>query len=58
MITEFLMDWDQYEIPFCHIVIDEGQDFQDEHLQLLHAIARSKTDAFMCFMIRTSLFRG
>lgn len=31
MITEFLMDWDKYEIPFRHIVIDEGQDFQDEH---------------------------
>ena len=58
MITEFLMDWDQYEIPFCHIVIDEGQDFQDEHLQLLHAIARSKNGCFYVFYDKNQFVQG
>ena len=58
MITEFLMDWDQYEIPFRHIVIDEGQDFQDEHLQLLHAIAKSKSGCFYVFYDKNQFVQG
>ena len=58
MITEFLMDWDQYEIPFRHIVIDEGQDFQDEQLQLLHAIAKSKSGCLYVFYDKNQFVQG
>lgn len=58
MITEFLMDWDKYEIPFRHIVIDEGQDFQDEHLQLLHTIAKGKGGCFYVFYDKNQFIQG
>lgn len=58
MITEFLMDWDKYEIPFHHIVIDEGQDFQDEHLQLLHTIAKGKGGCFYVFYDKNQFIQG
>lgn len=51
-ITEFLMDWDEYELPFKHIIVDEGQDFADIHLQLLHDIARSCHGSFYVFYDR------
>lgn len=40
------------------IVIDEGQDFQDEHLQLLHAIARSKNGCFYVFYDKNQFVQG
>ena len=58
MITEFLMDWDKYEVPFRHIVIDEGQDFQDEHLQLLHAIAKTRRGCFYVFYDKNQFIQG
>lgn len=48
-ITEFLMDWDEYELPFKHIIVDEGQDFIDMHLQLLHDIAQAHHGYFYVF---------
>ena len=30
-ITEFLMDWTEYNLPYKHIIVDEGQDFLDIH---------------------------
>lgn len=58
MITEFLMDWDNYEIPFRHIVIDEGQDFQAEHLQLLHDNARARKGCFYVFYDKNQFVQG
>ena len=57
-ITEFLMDWDEYELPFKHIVVDEGQDFIDIHLQLLHDIAQARHGYFYVFYDRNQFVQG
>lgn len=57
-ITEFLMDWDEYELPFKHIIVDEGQDFADIHLQLMHDIARSCHGSFYVFYDRNQFVQG
>ena len=57
-ISEFLMDWDQYELPFKHIVVDEGQDFADIHLQLLHDIAQAHHGNFYVFYDRNQFVQG
>lgn len=57
-ISEFLMDWDEYELPFKHIVVDEGQDFADIHLQLLHDIAQVHHGNFYVFYDRNQFVQG
>lgn len=57
-ISEFLMDWDEYELPFKHIVVDEGQDFADMHLQLLHDIAQAHHGNFYVFYDRNQFVQG
>ena len=57
-ISEFLMDWDEYELPFKHIVVDEGQDFADMHLQLLHDIAQAHHGDFYVFYDRNQFVQG
>lgn len=57
-ISEFLMDWDEYELPFKHIVVDEGQDFADIHLQLLHDIAQAHHGDFYVFYDRNQFVQG
>lgn len=57
-ITEFLMDWDEYELPFKHIIVDEGQDFIDMHLQLLHDIAQAHHGYFYVFYDRNQFVQG
>ena len=56
--TEFLMDWDEYELPFKHIIVDEGQDFIDMHLQLLHDIAQAHHGYFYVFYDRNQFVQG
>lgn len=58
VISEFLMDWDEYELPFKHIVVDEGQDFADIHLQLLHDIAQAHHGNFYVFYDRNQFVQG
>ena len=57
-ITELLMDWDEYELPFKHIIVDEGQDFIDMHLQLLHDIAQAHHGYFYVFYDRNQFVQG
>ena len=57
-ISEFLMDWDEYELPFKHIVVDEGQEFADMHLQLLHDIAQAHHGNFYVFYDRNQFVQG
>ena len=57
-ISEFLMDWDEYELPFKHIVVDEGQDFADIHLQLLHDIAQAHHGNFYVVYDRNQFVQG
>ena len=58
VISEFLMEWDEYELPFKHIVVDEGQDFADIHLQLLHDIAQAHHGNFYVFYDRNQFVQG
>lgn len=48
-ILEFLMDWDIYGLPYQHFIIDEGQDFNSDHLQAIHEIADKKQGCFYVF---------
>lgn len=57
-IFEFLMDWDSLSWPYKHIIIDEGQDFKDEHLQALHEIAKTKKGSFYVFYDRNQFVQG
>ena len=40
------------------IIFDEGQDFQDEHLQLLHTIAKGKGGCFYVFYDKNQFIQG
>ena len=58
VMSEFLMEWDEDELPFKHIVVDEGQDFADIHLQLLHDIAQAHHGNFYVFYDRNQFVQG
>lgn len=57
-LFDFLVDWESYSWPYKHIVIDEGQDFKDEHLQALYEIAQAKRGAFYVFYDRNQFVQG
>lgn len=57
-ILEFLLDWDSVSWPYHHIIIDEGQDFNDEHLQALHEIAKAQKGCFYVFYDRNQFVQG
>ncbi len=57
-MEEFLCSWQDYGLPYKHIVIDEGQDFADEHLGLLHAIAMENKGCFYVFYDRHQFVQG
>jgi hypothetical protein len=57
-IFDFLVDWEDFDWPYKHIVIDEGQDFKDEHLQALHEIAKAKKGCFYVFYDRNQFVQG
>lgn len=57
-ILEFLMDWESYSFPYQHIIIDEGQDFRDDHLQALHEIAKVRKGCFYVFYDRNQFVQG
>lgn len=57
-ILELLMDWQHYSWPYRHIVIDEGQDFNDDHLRELHEIAQQQDGCFYVFYDRNQFVQG
>ena len=57
-ILDFLTSWDDYKMPYKHIIIDEGQDFSDVHLQALHEIARKHKGYFYVFYDRNQFVQG
>ena len=57
-LFDFLVDWESYSWPYKHIVIDEGQDFKDEHLQALYEIAQTKHGCFYVFYDRNQFVQG
>lgn len=57
-LTEFLMDWSSYSLPYKHIIIDEGQDFASDHLRLLHDIAEEQSGCFYIFYDKHQFVQG
>jgi len=57
-LTEFLMDWSAYAMPYKHIIIDEGQDFAGDHLRLLHDIAEEAGGCFYVFYDKHQFVQG
>ena len=47
-ITDYLLDAEE-RWPYRHIVVDEGQDFHETHLELLAEIAKDQGGAFYVF---------
>ena len=54
-ITNFLNRYDHYEWDFKHIIIDEGQDFYAEHLEILRTIAELTGGDFYVFYDKNQL---
>lgn len=54
-ISDFLNEYDKYEWNFKHIIIDEGQDFADEHLDILNTIAKLAGGDFYVFYDKNQL---
>jgi len=58
ILSEFLINWEENGITYKNIIIDEGQDFYDEHLRLLHDIAKAKKGVFYVFYDRNQFVHG
>ena len=56
-ISDFLSEFDRYEWPYRHIIIDEGQDFMEEHLELLYMIAEQTEGCFYLFYDRNQMIQ-
>ena len=57
-ITELLMDWKNLRWSFKHIIVDEGQDFINDHLLLLSEIAEEQDGCFYVFHDRNQFVQG
>lgn len=57
-ILEVLMDWKSLRWNYKHIIIDEGQDFFADHLQLLGEIAEEKDGCFYVFYDKNQFIQG
>lgn len=54
-ISQYLNEYDKYSWPYKHIIIDEGQDFLEYHLELLYAIAEITDGCFYVFYDKNQL---
>jgi hypothetical protein len=55
-ITNFLNQYDTYDNwDYQHIIVDEGQDLSNEHLELLATIAKCEEGAFYVFYDKNQL---
>lgn len=57
-ILELLMDWKRQSFSFKHIIVDEGQDFFADHLQLLGDIAEEQEGSFYVFYDKHQFVQG
>ena len=57
-ILEVLMDWKNLRWNYKHIIVDEGQDFFADHLQLLGEIAEEKDGCFYVFYDKNQFIQG
>ena len=58
LLEEFLCDWQDYGLKYRHIIVDEGQDFANEHLEALHAIAMENDGCFYVFYDKHQFVQG
>lgn len=58
LIYSFLCKWQTYHLDYKHIIIDEGQDFANEHLEALHAIAMENDGCFYVFYDKHQFCQG
>lgn len=54
-ISDYLNSFDNYPWTYKHIIIDEGQDFFEEHITLLSAIAELNGGCFYVFYDKNQL---
>ena len=54
----FLSNWNNYGLDYKHIIVDEGQDFSNEHLELLHTIALETDGCFYVFYDKHQFVQG
>ena len=52
------MDWKSLRWNYKHIIVDEGQDFFADHLQLLGEIAEEKDGCFYVFYDKNQFIQG
>ena len=57
-ILELLMDWKNLHWNFKHIIVDEGQDFFADHLQILGEIAEEQDGCFYVFYDKNQFIQG
>jgi thymidine kinase len=57
-ILEFLLEWKDFQLNCQHIVVDEGQDFNSDHLQALYAIAQEHGGCFYVFYDKYQFIQG
>lgn len=57
-LESFLCDWNSYGFDHRHIIVDEGQDFANEHLELLHTIALENDGCFYVFYDKHQFVQG
>lgn len=57
-ISEFLLDWEKYDWDYKHIIIDEAQDFCQDHLECLLAIAEKQKGCFYVFYDKNQFVQG
>ena len=57
-ILEFLLEWKDFGLDFQHVVVDEGQDFNSDHLQALYAIAQERGGCFYVFYDKYQFVQG
>lgn len=57
-ILEILMDWKNLRWSYKHIIVDEGQDFFADHLQLLGEIAEEQDGCFYVFYDKNQFIQG
>ena len=54
-IEKYLENFEKYNWPYKHIIVDEGQDFSEEQIRLLHDIAILTEGSFYVFYDKNQL---
>lgn len=57
-IIQFLENYDAYDWEYKHIIIDEGQDFNDDEIERLYDIALLQEGAFYIFFDKNQFVQG